>query len=521
MGTASPAGERASRPACSRRCAAATKLARVPRPLAPTAAAGCLAALRRTVAEHADAWVDASLRAKGWAAVSHARAEEWASGPLPVARWLAQLALAPPRAAAPGAVLRARSLSRTDAVLLAGHRAAIHVDAPAAHEAPVDPAPRGGTCLVLGAGNVTATPLLDALEQVFVHGRAVVLKPSPLHAPLQPVFESVLAPLLAADALEIAAGDAAAGRALAQRADVTAIHLTGSAATWSALRADASLRGKHLTAEVGCSTPALVLPGPWSRGELAAAAGQLAAHVATNGGATCAAPRVLLTAAGWPQRAELVAALERAFAALPARAPFHPSAREHWQVAAGEPAPAGALPPRFVAGQRGEHALALCGEEWFAPVLREFALPVDELAAFAHEALAFVAAHCFGRLSAYVFAPRAVLRERAPAVDALVAALPHGTIAINTWTGLAYGLGTTPWGVPAASPAACGSGFARNLTGAAVRRVVVRAPLQPIVPPPWLPQHRRAVAALRCLTLHTLRPSLWRFLHTALHALRP
>jgi hypothetical protein len=54
----------------------------------------------------------------------------------------------------------------------------------------------------------------------------------------------------------------------------------------------------------------------------------------------------------------------------------------------------------------------------------------------------------------------------------------------------------------------------------AVRRVVVRAPLRPHPLPPWLPDRAGGASTLRALTLHTLRPSLPRFVNTTLHALR-
>ncbi len=493
-------------------------------PLAPAATAACLAELRASLAAVADDWVAASVASKGWREVPHAAAEEWASGPLAVARYLARLALPPQPLAdlgpfADGCRRVAPPRLAGDGLLLFGHHATLHLDPTPPPTAAAGPA--GGVCLVLGAGNVTATPVLDALEQVFVHRRAVQLKLSPLHRDLAPVLARALAPLLRGNALALAAGDARDGRALARRADVTAIHLTGSAATWHQLAHDPELATRHCTAEVGCSTPVLVLPGAWSARELAATAHQLAAYTAYNGGGTCAAPRVLLTAADWPQRRELLAALHAAFAALPPRVPFHPQARDHWQRATGRLAPDGALPPLLVADQTIDSARAGAGDELFAPVLREFPLAGADFAAFARATLAFVHAQCFGHLSAYVFAPGALLRRERARVHELVAALPHGTVAINTWTGLAYGLGTTPWGVPAASPRAYGVGFARGPRDATVRRVVVETRLPAAVMPPWLPQHRRGAAAMRALTQATLDPSLWRLLRTALHALRP
>jgi hypothetical protein len=479
-------------------------------------ATACLRELRASLAAVADAWVATSLAAKGWTDVPHARAEEWASGPLPVARFLARLAmgnsLGPPRGTtADGSTIHAApTLPCGDRVLLFGHRAELHL----VPDRGAPTTPPGGACLVLGAGNVTATPVLDVLDQVFRHGRAVVCKPSPLHERMLPVFTQALQPLVAAGALTFAGGDGVVGQTLARDARIAAIHLTGSHHTWARLRADAALAGKTLTAEVGCCTPALVLPGAWRERELRAIARQLAAYVACNGGATCLAPRVLLTPSHWPLRRPFLRMLDHELRALPARVPFHPGVRADWERASGMSAPGPALPPCLVEVPRDAATQPKLDDEPFAPVLREFELP-------AADHLDFVRQHCFGALSAYVFAPAARLRNDRAAIEQLAAQLPHGTVAINTWTGLAYGLGTTPWGVPPTSPPEFGRGTVRNTTGHVVQRTIVQAPLQPFVQPPWLPHHRHGAAVLRALTRHALRPTVGNFLRTTLHALRP
>ncbi|MFY9341885.1 MAG: aldehyde dehydrogenase family protein [Planctomycetota bacterium] len=479
----------------------------------------------------ADDWVAASAASKGWRHLPGVLAEEWASGPLPVARFLACLharlarrepALGPAEPV-PGApdlvrhrVLPLRAIH--DPLLLHNHGAEIHVRRDASPHRPAGA--NGQHALVLGAGNVTATPILDALEYVFVRSAHVTLKLSPLHGALLPVFTRALQPLLASGHLTFATGDASAGAALARRPEFTAVHLTGSAATWAALRGDPDVARKELHGEVGCCTPVFVVPGRWREHELDHAARQLAAFVATNGGATCLAPRLLLTAQAWPQRATFLARIDAAMAALPARVPFHPGTRSHYEHATGRSAPPDALPPVLCRDRSRAEAAGLAAAERFAPVLNELALPGDGAAAFLAAATAFVGEAWFGALSAYVFSPPAMLRAEHAAIDAAIARLRHGTIAINTWTGLGYGLGTTPWGVPPGSPIECGSGQVRNLTGTAVQRVVVRAPFRPFPLPPWLPHHRRGEQALRALTLHTLRPTLAGMLTVALHAVR-
>jgi aldehyde dehydrogenase (NAD(P)+) len=230
---------------------------------------------------------------------------------------------------------------------------------------------------------------------------------------------------------------------------------------------------------------------------------------------------VLLTASDWPQRPEFLRRLDAALAALPARPPFHPSARAHWQVAAGEPAPAAALPPVRRALGPGRDP-SLLAREHFAPVLLDWSLAGGSVEAFLDRASGGVRDHVFGALSCYLFAPPRLRAEHGQAIDVALARLPHGTVAINTWTGLGYGLGSTPWGAPPPAPDAAGRGQVHNAVGlTGVRQVVIEAPFRQLPTPPWLAPDRRAAATLRALAQFYLAPSPLRLLRTALAAVLP
>lgn len=468
-------------------------------------------ACRRSLFAVADELVAASVAAKGWTTIAASEAEEWISGPLPVARFLACVQ----RMHEAFANGRLPSLAFAAGSLLAGCR--VRVDG--ANSAPLaqhEPARHGDVALVLGAGNVTATPLLDVLHQVFLEGRAVVLKPSPLHDPLAAHFLRALAPLVAADLLEVQCGDADAARAMVVDPTFAAIHLTGSAATWAMLHDDPQLAGRTLGAEVGCCTPVLVLPDAWRDAELRRVAAAIAMHVACNGGATCLAPRLVLTARGWPRRAEFLTMLRERLAALPARRPFHLSARADWIAASGREPTNDTLPAVLRSDLDGTHDAALWSREHFAPVLLELPIDAGTPRDFVDRAAAFVREQVFGSLAAYVFAPRSVDRAT---LDAATRALPHGTIAVNGWAGIGYGLATTPWGVPPDRPWRHGKGFTRGTACVAnVQRVVVETPLAPLPRPPWLATNGHDLA--RSLTRHWLCPSIGRLAKTAFHALR-
>jgi hypothetical protein len=502
------------------------------RGMEPARLAGLLADCRRTLEATAADWVETSVRRKGWQTIAVARAEEWISGPLPVARLLhllhdlhAGLALGhlprlvrlptpAPDGLASWSALPAKGLA--DPLLLFGYRARLDAPTEAQQTAPER---AGNVALVLGAGNVTATPVLDVLHQVFLRGRAVLLKLSPLHRELAPLFDQALRPLVDASLVALCEGDATFGSELAHDPAVAAVHLTGSADTWHRLRTDATLANKELTAEVGCCTPVLVVPGHYRRGELRHLASQLAGFAAMNGGATCLAPRLVLTAQGWPQREQFLQLLREALAGLPPRVPFHPTARRDFERATQAPFAGEALPPVLCAGLPAKEDERYRSEH-FAPVLLEVPLPAATTTAWLDAATGFVRDHVYGALSAYAFAPRTIRDEHRTAIDRAVVRLPHGTIAINTWTGLGYGLGTTPWGAPPDAAPEHGRGWAHGTSClGSVQRTVIEAPFRPRPLPPWLPGHRRGEATLRALCRYYLAPNPLRLARTAALAL--
>ena len=119
------------------------------------------------------------------------------------------------------------------------------------------------------------------------------------------------------------------------------IHLTGSARTYDAIvwgsdrnahpaRKAEGRRAlsKPVTAELGCVTPVLVVPGRWSSADLEFQARHVAAMVTQNAGFNCNAAQVVVLARGWAQREEFVDRLKAALARIPPRRAYYPGAQE-------------------------------------------------------------------------------------------------------------------------------------------------------------------------------------------------
>lgn len=488
----------------------------------------------RTLSGQMDEWVLRSARAKQLPTGSDLVAEEWLSGPLPVARYLRFLShtldslargslpplTLPPTGTEQPRRVRAAPYGWLDRLVLPGYRGAVEVG-----PGPIQQEPPGGgqgVHLVLGAGNVTSMPLCDALHAIFQRGSAVLLKASPLHKDLLPQFREALRPLVDADLLRIEVGGADFGARAIRHQATTSWHLTGTPQTLQTLLEDPKVAAMPWSAELGNVTAVMLPPGNWPQKALVRIAREIASMFANNGACNCITPRLVVTCRGWPQRTAFLTELGRQVAALPSRQPFHPGIAERFARFANAPAPAGPLPfvLRTDADLQAEPHLGL--EESFAPVLVETSLQAADLEDFFDRACAFLNERTFGSLATHIFGPATLLRTHRHKISKVCRALPHGTIAVNTWAAINYSLMTTPWGSGGHNTDhMTGRGFVHNtLCLANPIRAVVTGPRLQWPPAPWLPRRRR-VAMARHLTSMHVKASPGHLLAFAAAAMRP
>ena len=506
-------------------------------------------ATAREVAHVADAWIDAALAIKNrnertGAAVgvpAAAWAEEAATGPVVTLRLLTITVRALDDLARHGVPTAPRTplllhgqaaggeprfvgvpvlpvSGMWDGAVFGGHTAVARCVNPGGLEAfgrswreEAATRPRGGgVCAVLGAGNVTGLSVADAISQIFEHGRAVLLKLHPLHAPFEPVFRAAFAPLVEAGLVAIISGGPDVAREAVHDPGVTHVHLTGGQAAFDALvwgepgphAAGASpVLTKPMTCELGNVTPWIVVPGRYTPRQLRAQADMVAASILNNTSFNCIATKCLVTARDWAQREEFLGLVRARLESQPARPAWYPHATAGWETLAGSPAPAdGTLPPILRTGLDPAADAHWLEREWFLPAAVEVPLAADSLDAFCGAAADFVR-RLPGSLAASVTAPHGLAAHDARRVDLLVEHLEYGVVARNTWSALAYALANVPWGgYPGATLADPRSGIGRvhdPLLLPLVHNAIIAGPLAPWPAPAWLPWHPRAARLAR------------------------
>ena len=502
--------------------------------------------------------VAAACAAKGIAPGSPLEGEEWTTGPWCVVRQLRLLAESLGALAARGNTpigpvgrtvdgrlsVRVFPTNRIDGVLFSGVTTEVHLAA-GVDEAGMErerarfyKSPHAGrTVLVLGAGNINAIPVMDVLSKMFNEGKVCLLKMHPVNAYLGPMIEDAFADAIAQGVLAVAYGGAEEGAYLANHPAIDEIHLTGSAAThdqvvWGPPGPEREARktrrepllAKPVTAELGNVSPVLVVPGPYSKRELAFQAESIAGAMTHNASFNCNAAKMLLTPQGWEGSAALLGVIERRLAETAPRHAYYPGADERWrQLTRGRDglrvvrgAPEGALPWTLVRGlDPSDPGEPLFSTEPFCSILSEAPIGSADPAEYLERAVTFANNRLWGTLSATIIVhPRTLKDPRlAEAVEGAITRLRYGCVAVNTWSGLAFSFGSPPWGAyPGSMPQdiQSGDGFVHNTPMLEqIEKAVLRHPLTAQPKPGFFPSHRTAHVVGRRLTALDARAS-WR-----------
>lgn len=502
-------------------------------------------------AAQAKAWVRAAVAFKRLPQSSPLVGEEWMSGPYPVLTSVAALA-ATVRALedgrspvdgfsvgrAPGgrAAVRVLPHSLYDRLLLSGFSAevwmppgvdgeTVRARAGLALRRPSDTA---GVGVVLGAGNITSIPILDVLYELYAHNRVVALKLNPVTDGLREVFERVLAPLIDVGAVRVLTGGADVGTYLVHHPKVDHVHMTGSAATHDAIvfgtgaegaarkKAGTPLLDKPVTSELGGVSPTIVLPGDWSEADLRFQAEHVATQRLHNGGYNCVASQVVVVPSDWRLKDRFLAHLRAALADAPPRPAYYPGSDD--RVARACAAYGGAERVSegrvLIRGLDPADPGPAVTTEYFAPVLAVLELPGDT-GRFLDAAVRTANERFTGTLGANLIAHPATIAALGPSLDAAIAELRYGTVALNAWTAVGYLTATATWGAfpgHTLDDVQSGIGVVHNaLLLDGPERTVVRGPFRPaprsvlhgemaLSPrPPWFVTNRTAATTGRLL----------------------
>lgn len=369
----------------------------------------------------------------------------------------------------------------------------------------------GAVCFVLGAGNVSSTPAIDATQKLFTEDEVVVLKMNPVNDWCGPFVERALGRMVREGWIQVVYGGVDEGKHLTDHPDVNTIHMTASDKTHDAVvfgvgdegkknkKANMPVTDKEVTSELGSVSPLIVVPGAWSDKDLDYQGNYVATMLSTNVGFTCGCPRVIITATGWDQRDAFLNSVRHHLAQVPPRHPYYPGARDRWETFVA------AHPEAETFGPQGEGQvpwtlipdvdptnrddIVFRTEAWNG-VFAEVGLDGDDVATFLSDAVEFANETLWGTLGATLLIHPATEKDpvNAVAVDQAIADLRYGTVSVNNWAGVGYGLGGTGWGAFPGHPLndiQSGRGVVKNsFLVEDVQKSVIRAPFRLSKKPP-------------------------------------
>jgi aldehyde dehydrogenase (NAD(P)+) len=484
--------------------------------------------IRQRLAAKSEAWVEASVRGKQMIAHSPEEGEEWTGGPWTMAEGINGY-MDTLRALARGQILMPKKIhSRQDGqvaaqifpntifdkLLLNGITAEVWMQ-PGVTEANLKDKmaafyqqknPEGKVALVLGAGNVAGIPPRDVLYRLYGLGHVVIMKMSPVNDYLGPIFEDIFAPFIQAGYLRFAYGGAEVGDYLVHHNGVEEVHMTGSARTYQTILFGRGPEGearrlqnrpflkKPFTGELGGVTPAIVVPGKWSKADIQYQAENVVTMKLQNSGFNCVSTQVLILSETWEQRDEFLQSIRKLMHALPARKSYYPGAdgRQKEVVAAHPEAEilGGDVPRTLVTGLDPNSENELCFQkEVFSPVFAQTSLPGKDAREFLRNAVQFCNEKLYGTLGVTILIHPRTIKQLGSDFEAALSGLHYGSIGVNIWNAAAFLLVQSTWGAfpgHSSGDIQSGIGFVGNsFLFEKPERTVVRGSFYPF-PRTWL-----------------------------------
>jgi acyl-CoA reductase-like NAD-dependent aldehyde dehydrogenase len=485
----------------------------------------------------AEAWATSGCQAKGIEPRSTLAGEEWIAGPISTVRNIRLLMttleangqLPPPNlyqrkdGQFVAEVLPTNSIDR---LLYLGYRGEVWLKPgtlPTQGRIYREPTV-GKVALVLGAGNVSAIVAMDVLSKLFSENQIVIIKMNPVNAYIGTYLAQAFEPLIRSGFLQIVYGGAEVGEYLCQHPQVETIHITGShrthdAIVWGGTEDEQQQRKaahrprltKPITSELGCVTPILIVPGKWSKSDLTFQARQVASTIAHNASFNCVSGQLLVTASGWAQQAEFLAAVRRELTAIAPRQAYYPGAQDRYQTFLDNYPQSELLGTRTtkivpwtiipdVPPVAGEYALT---EEAFCGILAQVSIAADNAPDFLTQAVDFANDLVWGTLSCTVLIDRQTQQRYHQELDRAIVSLKYGAIGVNIWSGMLFYFGSTTWGAYPGNTLAdigSGSGFVHNsYLFDFPQKSVVYAPFRIFPTPAWFANHKNLLGMTRQL----------------------
>ena len=378
--------------------------------------------------------------------------------------------------------------------------------------------------LILGAGNVSSIPVLDALFHMIAHKSVIYIKLNPVNDYLLPIFTQVFEPFISRGFMIITEGDMEASKYLTEHEGFQQTHLTGSNYTYEnivygrtlsdkerSLKTLPKINKKPITTELGNVTPIIVHPGNWSRAEIRHQAKKIVTAKLNNSGFNCIAAQVIVLPKNWKHTDKLKRDIKYYLKKVGDTTSYYPGASENLNDLVqtenyDQINNLSCSTPFLVSDLDLEKEYA--NKEVWSTALYFQELPYSTYENFCSKAVDYVNNHLWGNLGVTVLIKNHKKKTNQGILNTYIEELKYGTVAINEWSALGFVIPTLPWGGYPGNKdndIQSGQGYVHNaLLFESPQKGIVysRFRLSPLIDPPWFVTNRKAHRIFKHLTYY-------------------
>ena len=399
----------------------------------------------------------------------------------------------------------------------------------------------GSVSLVLGAGNVSSIPPLDVLDRLFAHLSVSILKMHPVNDYLKDIFEKIFEDFISAGFVQIVSGGADVGKYLCNHEEIDHIHITGGAKTYNSIVFGSGEEGekrknqgeiqinKTITAELGCVTPIIVVPGPWSKADIKYQSENIATQKLHNASFNCIAGQVLVLPQSWNLSNDLLEEVKSTISSTKLREPYYPGANDRHDAVkqtygnCEQIDKNGSFSRLLVTDLDYKSSNEyLFNNEVFVGALAQTFLPGESPKDYLLNTIKFCNEKLWGTLGANIIIHPKTIKELGPDLENIISELKYGSIGINTWCAMAFLTAECTWGAfpgHTANDIQSGNGVVHNTRlFDKPEKTVVYAPFSPFPrnllkgeihmfpKPPWFVTNKQAHNVSRRFTYFQAKP---------------
>lgn len=316
--------------------------------------------------------------------------------------------------------------------------------------------------LILGAGNVSCIPLLDAIYHLVAKRSVVYIKLNPVNDYLLPVYEKVFKNFISLGYVVITKGSIDESKYMTNHNGIDHIHLTGSDETYEhivygkllnddekKLKNLKKVNNKSFSSELGNVTPIIVHPGNWSNSELKFQARKIVTAKLNNGGFNCISAQIVILPEEWNQTDKLIKYIKMYMKKIDDRLSYYPNSLKvlnglekdkNYERLNDQTCATPHLSREIKAYSKFETS-----EIWGTSIYFKKISYEDELD-YVNKAITYCNKTLWGNLGATVLIKKYNNKKIKPITNTYVDNLKYGTVAINEWSAIGFIIPTLPWG---------------------------------------------------------------------------